>query len=575
MKRILILVFGLIFSFSLFGQKVDEKEVKQDADTIEFINYTGTHTQVDTVEQIRGIGTNLGSAVKNGTAGNQGFYYVMHIVDATEKKGFDADILVLGANAKVDHINNLRLILAGYLQSAYKYSAKDATTLAHFITIYNAVYRGNTEYFSTRYKNAVTKNLAKDKAGLATHYKEWAGKTQILIPLSDPRFADTISAIDTGTISDKTVVEKMREEKDKDIPTREDMIDLKERESEAAKKRADEAKKEVTDAQKKADSTKKEADKKAAEAEQAKKKADTAKKEADTAKKEADKKATEAEQAKKKADSTKSAEDKAAAEKKAAEAEKAKQEADKKTAEADKKTAEADKAKQEADKKATEADKAKEAVDEKKKDVEAEQKQADKKEKEAQDDRKNVAADTQKIIEEKANEKKAESDAAIASAVPGYGLRVVDKTKMLSQLVLLDLKTTKELKASAVNTIHGRYLLDTDGRLMAIAGTTDGGGVVTLVLFDPITLEVVKQGADNIATESVLIKNEEDYYAIVDVGGKYYVGRFDKDLKLQAKSSLQVLPYTPVTIMEEGIMVQTSDDAIHLIGLRDLIEKRE
>ncbi|MEL3907411.1 MAG: P83/100 family protein [Treponemataceae bacterium] len=561
MKRILILALSLIFSFSLFGLEVDKDEVKQDGDTIEFINYTGTHTQVDTVEEIRGIGTNLGSAVKNGTAGNQGLYYVMHIVDTVETKGFDADILILGPRAKVDHINNLRLIIAGYLQSAYKYSAKDASTLAHFITIYNAVYRGNTEYFSSKYKETVTKNLTKDKAGLATHYKEWAGKTQILIPLSDPRFADTISAIDTEAISDKTVVEKMREEKDKDIPTREDMIDLKERESEAAKKRAEEAQKEATEAQKKADATKKQAD-------AAKKEADTTKKDASIAKKEADKKAAEAEQAKKKADTTKSEQDKAEAEKKAAEAEKAKQDAEKAEQEADK-------AKQEADKKAAEAEKAKKTVDEKKKDAEAERKQADKKEKEAQDDRKNVAADTQKILEEKANEKKAESSAAIASAVPGYGLRVVDKTKMLSQLVLLDLKTAKELKASAVNTIHGRCLLNTDGRLMAIAGTTEGGGVVTLVLFDPITLEVVKQGADNIATESVLIKNEEDYYAIVDVSGKYYVGRFDKDLKLQAKSSLQVLPYSPVTIMEEGIMVQASDDTIRLIGLRDLIEKTE
>ena len=150
-------------------------------------------------------------------------------------------------------------------------------------------------------------------------------------------------------------------------------------------------------------------------------------------------------------------------------------------------------------------------------------------------------------------------------------MRVVDKTKMLSQLVLLDLKTAKELKASAVKNIHGRYLIDTEGRLMAIAGTTEGGGVITLVLFDPITLEVVKQGADNIAEESVLVKNGDDYYAVLDNGGKYYIGRFNSDMKLQAKSSLQVQPYSPVTFVEEGIMVQTTDNSIRLIGLKDLL----
>lgn len=529
MKKIFIPILALMTAVSVFAIEVNEGEIKTD-DTIEFINYTGTHTTVDTVEQIRGIGTQLGSAVKNGSAGTLDRYYVMHIVDPNDTKGFDADIIIIGANAGVDHINNMRLIIAGYLQAAYKYSAKDAATIAHFVTIYNAVHRKDLTYFGKKYKQAVTKNLTQEKAGLAIRYDEWAGKTQIVIPLGDARFSDTISAIDTTTISEKDVVEKMREEKDKDISVREDMIDLKERESEEASKRAETAKKEAASEQKKAD---------------------TAVKKADTAQKAADKKAAEAKQAKKKAEETQSETDKKVAEKKAVEAEKAQKEADKK---------------------ASEAEQAQKKADEKKEDAKAEQKLADTKEKEAQEDRKNVAADTQKILEEKAAEKKAESDAAIASALPGYGLRVVDKTKMLSQLVLLDLKTAKELKVSAVNSIHGRYLLDTEGRLMAIAGTTDGGGVITLVLFDPITLEVVKQGADNIAEESVLIKNGEDYYAILDNGGKYYVGRFNGNLKLQAKSSLQVQAYTPVTFVEEGVMVQATDNSIRLIGLKDLLE---
>lgn len=529
MKKFFMLLLTIALVFPTFSLDVDENEIKTAGDSIEFINYTGTHDKVDTVEQIRGIGTQLGRAVTDGSAGNRDLYYVMHIVDPNETKGFDADLLIIGERATVDHINNVRLIIAGYLQSAYKYSAKDSATIAHFVTIYNAVHRGDLKYFNGKYKTAVTKNLTADKAGLAISYDQWPGKTQIIIPLSDARFSGTISAVDTTTISDKDVVSKLKEETDKDIAVREDMINLKERESDAAAKRAETAQKEAAKEQKKADTAQKEATKE-------QKKADTTKK--------------EAEAAQKKADTTKNPEDQ-------------------KTA--DKKKAEADTAQKKADEKKAAADKAQKKADTKKDDAAAEQKLADTKEKEAQEERKDVAADTQKILEEKANEKKADSDAAIAAAIPGYGLKVVDKTKLLSQLVLLDLKTAKELRASAVNTIHGRYLLDAHGRLMAIAGTTDGDGVITLVLFDPKTLEVIKQGADNIAAESVLINNGEDYYAIIDGDGKYYVGRFNGDLKLQAKSSLQVLPYSPVTIVDEGLMVQAADDTIRLIGLKDLL----
>lgn len=543
MKKILSFALSLIFTLTLFALEVDKAEIKKDGDSIEFINYTGTHSTVDTVEQITGIGTQLGTAVTQGTAGARNRYFVMHIVDPNTKEGFDADILMIGPDAAVDHINNLRLIIAGYLQRAYRYSAKDAQTIAHFVTIYNAVHRKDMNYFTKKYKAAVSENLSADKAGLAIRYDEWPGQTQILIPLSDPRFSGTISAIDTTTISDKEVVEKMREDKDKDISVREDMIDLKEREAEKAAKRAEEAQKQATEAQKKADTETK--------------KADTAQKKADLAKKDAVKKTTEAEAAQKKAEETKKPSDKAVAEQKQKEADAAQKKVD------------------EAQKKATEQKKkahtAQDQVAKKQKDAAAEQKLADTKEKEAQDDRKNVAADTQKIIEEKAAEKKANSDAAIASAIPGYGLKIVDESKLLSELVLLDLKTAKELKTSAVNTIHGRYLVDANGQLMAIAGTKDGGGVITLVLFDPTSLEVVKQGADNISAQSLLIKNENDYYAVLEQGGKYYIGRFDSSLKLQAKSSIQVLPYSPITIVDQGIMVQATDNSIRLIGLKDLI----
>ena len=202
--------------------------------------------------------------------------------------------------------------------------------------------------------------------------------------------------------------------------------------------------------------------------------------------------------------------------------------------------------------------------------VKEEEKMAEKKTEEAQTDRKDIASDTQKIIEEKKAEKKAEGDAAIASSIPGYGLKVVDDSKMLSELVLLDLKTEEELRTSGINTIRGRNLHIVGKNLMAIAGTKSGNAVIALVLIDAKSLEIVKQSQENIAAESVLVKNGNDYYAVIDNNGKYFIGRYNDKLELQAKSAVEVLPYTPITLGDKGLLVQDKKNAIRLLKFTDL-----
>ncbi|EMB47330.1 MULTISPECIES: P83/100 family protein [Treponema] len=544
MRRLLVFSFFLIMVvFSGFAIEVDKPEIDSVKNkTIEFINYTGPHDAVDSADTIRGIGSNLAGAVKAGRAGDMNRYSVIHCVDPAVKEGLDADIFIIGKNAGVDHINNVRLIIAGYLKAAYGYSDRDAATLAHFVTIYNAVYRKNMDFFNQKYKQVVTKNLTKEKAGLALRYDEWPGQTQIVIPLTDQKYAGTISSVDTTSISDKKVVEKMREDKGKDLEKRKEMVDLKERESEEAAKRAEVAKKEANVKQKEADKQKKEAD--------------TKQKAAEKQKKETEQKQKEAKKAEEKAATTGKPEDKKVAEEK-------KKEAEKSQKETEKKTEEAKKAKDAADEKQKKADEAK-------KEVKEEEKMAEKKTEEAQTDRKDIASDTQKIIEEKKAEKKAEGDAAIASSIPGYGLKVVDDSKMLSELVLLDLKTEEELRTSGINTIRGRNLHIVGKNLMAIAGTKSGNAVIALVLIDAKSLEIVKQSQENIAGESVLIKNGNDYYAVIDNNGKYFIGRYNDKLELQAKSAVEVLPYTPITIGDKGLLVQDSKNNIRLLKLTDL-----
>ena len=220
------------FFVSALSAQVNEPELKSVSDTIEFINYVGPHARIDSLSAIKAIGSSSGRIIARSrgaymTAGDSGKYYVIHAVDPNEKGKFDADILIIGRNATVDHIVNLRRIISAYLSAAYNYSERDADTLAVFITVYNAVYRSNIDYFKSRYKNIVTKNLSERICGLSVRYDEWPGRSQIVIPLYDVNGG--LSTVDTSAISDKRVVESMKEDDDRNIESRKQMVDIKER----------------------------------------------------------------------------------------------------------------------------------------------------------------------------------------------------------------------------------------------------------------------------------------------------------------------------------------------------------
>lgn len=554
--------------FSLLGTafaiEVDQKELRETENrSIEFINYTGTHSEIDSLQAIANIGKDLASAVKLGRAGTMNRYAVIHAVDSTDTAGLDADIFIIGQHARVDHINNLRVIIAGYLSSAYGYSEKDAKTIAHFVTVYNAVYRNNQQVSEVRYKKVVIKHLTNGKIGLALNYAEWPGNTQILIPLSDIRYKGTISSIDTSSISDKNVINKMREDDDMDIAARKDMIALKERESDAARERAEQAEKEAAAAQAEAARKQKEADEAAKQAAQSNNAAQKSKTEAAKAQKEV---------AEAKEQIEKSQDGKNAAEKQQAFEDKQKQAVEKreKAEDAEKTAAEKEK---EAAQKQKEADEAAKQAAEKAQQAEEEKQFADAKEKEIQSDRKEVAADTRKMIENEQAEKKAEEDALYASSFPGAVLKVIDEKEMLSEVVVLDLKTEKALKTSSLNTIRGRVLIEDNDMLIAVAGSNSGNDSITLVALNARTLEMVKQAEVQVAEQSMLVQGEEGYYAVIRQNDTYYLGRFNAELVLQAKSSIEIIPYTAIRLTEQGVLVQNTSNTIKLLNAEDLSEQ--
>lgn len=526
------IAIALLISLSTtaFAIEVDENELKSTGsiDTVVFVNYTGPHAKIDSLDSIKKIGSDLGTVIaadpeKMTNTGAANKYSVIHAIDPSESGKLDADIIIIGPNATVDHIKNLRYIIASYLMSAYGYSEQDAETVAVFVTVYNAVYRGNTEYFAKKYKNIVNSNLTADKCGLALNYKDWPGKSQIVIPLYDVKGG--LSSVDTSVISDKEVVKHMQEDDDKNVESRKQMVDIKEREAEEASVKAQEAQKKAVEEQKKLQEEKQ-------KTQEVKKEAETAKKEAEQAKKVAeenpnDKKAQE-EAAKKQEVAEEKQEELKAQEEKQAEQEEKTEEAKETAAE-------------------------KQAV-------------ADKKTNEAQEERKEIAKDQQEVIE------KAIKDAATPAV---YGMELTDEDQLLSTLIKVNSQNGQIIKTSPVTYIRNRTMFQAGENFIAIAGENKGNGAVKLVLISPDTMEISAESNEIVHENSVLIQDGTDYYCVIQDGKNWVLAKYDQELTLNLKSPVPLMSSTPVSITDAGIVVTGAKGYVKLLDKSDLTEISE
>ncbi|MCK9168982.1 MAG: hypothetical protein M0P01_01055 [Treponema sp.] len=543
-KFFFIVICTLAFTLSLSALEVDKSELESagSPDTVVFINYTGPHTVIDTAASIRAIGSSMGTVVGKmpasaSSAGANNRYYIVHAVDPAEKGKLDADILFIGNNATVDHIVNLRRIISAYLSSAYNYSAKDADTLAVFITVYNAVYRGKIDAYQAKYKKIVMTNLTSASCGLALKYDEWPGNTQIVIPLFDAANGG-LSTVDTSVISDTKVVKSMQEDNGKNIESRKQMVDIKEREADNEAGKAQASQKNAAEEQKKLVTEQKKNEEKKQEAVQAQKEADTAAKDAAAAQKNAaanpnDKQAQKAAQEKQ-------------------------QTAEQKQQTADQKQTDSEQQQQKTDVQQQKTDEAKQQA------AEA-QTQADKKQNEAQTERTEIAKDQQTVMD------KAEADSK-ASAV--YGMQLVDNKELLSGMVKVNAETGEIMQSSPVTYIRGRTVYTAEDNFIAIAGENSGNGAVKLILLDQATMEMIKESSETVAENSVLVQDGTDFYCVIQDGSNWVLGKYDAGLTLKLKSPVAVKNSTPVTISGDKIIVTGSDGKVRLLSKNDLSEIR-
>jgi hypothetical protein len=514
----------------LDAQEVDADELARNQAPVVFLNYEGPYARIETREQIRGIGYTLGTAVDSG-AERTGLgirYFVIHVLSAPEGDKLDADIFGLGADVGVDHIRNLRLIIQGYLEGAYAYTPQDAALLAEYITVYNAVYRGNWDYFGGRYKTPVMGNLNQEMAGLSIRFDEWPGRTLMVVPLRLGA-AGSLSALDTTALSDLQVIDEMRREPDRSIEQRRDMVDLKEREAEEAEQRAELQREAIAGEEDRIAGERAEL-----EAEQ-------------------DAIAREREQAR---------EDEAAGRTSAEETRRIEEELDEREEAA---------ARQEEDLTARE-----EALEARREEAQRTEEFAEQKIAEAQEEREGIARDQQELItgEQGPGQTAAAQPPAAPPGEAGIlGIRLSSPDSPLGQLVRVNPLSGAEIKRSILNTINARTLTLLGGKIIAVAGEDRGNGAIRLVEINAETLELEKQGTDDIHRDSLLWANGGEFYAISSAGGALYLSRFDTNLERRAQSSVPVHPYAAVNFQGDLVLTQRPNGSPLILHSRDLTEQ--
>jgi hypothetical protein len=512
---------------------------------IVFVNYEGPSARIDSLAEIKGIGSSLGrgQAGSEQTSVGDARYRVIHAIDLTIKEGLDADIIVLGADSQVDHIRNLRWIIAGYLGSAWGYAENDAYTLATFITIYNAAHRGELTYFASKYKAVVQKELSAENAGLALNYTQWPGESRIVIPLSSGAKAGNLGAVDTGAVSDKSVTESLKAQPDKGISDRQALVDVKERE--AAQKQT-------------------EADQKKAEAESAERELAQAKAKAD-----ADRAALAAAQSAPASQSSNAAQPQSTAPATTGTASTGTSTSSGGVA-ASNGAATAELSTKEAAVKADEAAVKAKGTEVAVKQGEASQAQAEAtaKKEEAAADRKDITADQKQVIAAEV------ADKGKAEAAGVYLVRVGDDADHLGQILFVDADKGTTIRSSRINSIHMRSLVELSDSFIAVAGLEGKAGGVKLERFDKASLESVAEGKPDLFAESPILVRGDTLYAIVKAAdGKCYVAEFAAaDLSEKARSEVAIAPYSLLRETAGGVAVQTPSGSFDLLKV-DTLEK--
>lgn len=512
MKRLCVCLVILVAATAP-ALDVAENELETIENTsVEFVNYEGPHRKIETAEEIEAIGLDLGRNVDSEFAvyDYAGKYRIIHAVDPSATTGLDADIFLILGTAEVDHIDNVRLILKGFLKSGYGYTDDDGALLAEFVTIYNAVYRKEIDYYAGKYKRIVMENVTAETVGMATVYSEWPGRTQIVIPLTDGATEGGVGSLDTDALTEQPVIDQMREQDDRGLQSRKDITELKEREVEEEQRKIEQESEALEEEQQEI----------ASERERLEEEREELARERQEAEQAGDQEAAER-VAQREAEVAGAEEDLSQREEEAV----AKEE--------------------ELAQRETEQQERVERIQEEREEI-------------AEDERELVGQDA--AVDQRTTAT-ATSAAALARAVMFLKQRRI-ADEVLGQLLLIDIRNGSVISESALNTIRNREYHEVGNSIVAIAGTTGGQAAVRLVKMNRDTLQVTAESDVDVFPDSRVAVNGSHIYVVTEHQDSYRLARFDDSLLLRQRSDEDVLSVTNIVVADSELVLQRPDGKI-------------
>ncbi|TGL11455.1 P83/100 family protein [Leptospira meyeri] len=219
-----IIICLTFVSLSLTAQSkapLGESEIKG-SKKIEFINRSLRKASDEIIQENTEIGRKLAETLaKENTATVDGVKIQRVLPGADGKLG--ADILILSETQSFDHVNSIARIIASYVEKSFQYKVGNAETLAQYILYYNATHRKDSKFFTKKYTEGVIAATSPDKLGIDTVYKNWPGKTQIIIPIEGNILKDSGKDLTTDELEKD--VNKTVKDKEKDPATKQKMED--------------------------------------------------------------------------------------------------------------------------------------------------------------------------------------------------------------------------------------------------------------------------------------------------------------------------------------------------------------
>ncbi|MDA8427335.1 MAG: P83/100 family protein, partial [Treponema sp.] len=153
-----------------------------------------------------------------------------------------------------------------------------------------------------------------------------------------------------------------------------------------------------------------------------------------------------------------------------------------------------------------------------------------------------------------------------AAAAGVYLIQIVDPTTHLGRIVFVDTGSGDLIRASRVNAIHPRSLVDDGSSFVGIAGLAGRPGGARLVRFDKTSLQDVADSSAEVFPEGTILSSGGAFYAPVPgSGGALYLARFDASLKETARSNVEVEGYAVLAAGAGGIIAQEKSGAFAVL----------